>query len=101
MTEHDRSYKQIFSHASVIEYMLSGFIHEDWATQIDYGTLEKANGSYIAEDLRERLDDVVWRVKFNDQWLYVYLLIEFQSRVYAWMGLRMLVYVCLLYQDRT
>ena len=99
MSRHDGSYKQIFSHASVIEDLLRGFIHEDWATEVDYGTLEKVNGSYVSEDLRERSDDVVWRVKFKDQWLYVYLLIEFQSRVDAWMALRMLVYVGLLYQD--
>lgn len=97
--EHDSAYKQIFSHASVIEDLLRGFIHEDWATEVDYGTLEKVNGSYVAEDLRERVEDVVWRVKFKGQWLYVYLLIEFQSRVDAWMALRMLVYVGLLYQD--
>ncbi|MGI9211326.1 MAG: Rpn family recombination-promoting nuclease/putative transposase, partial [Methylococcaceae bacterium] len=94
-------YKQIFSHPKVIEDLLRGFIHEDWAEQLDYSTLEKVNGSYVSEDLKDRSDDVVWRVKpkEGDQWLYLYLLIEFQSRIDRWMALRIMVYVGLLYQD--
>ena len=85
--EHDGSYKQIFSHPKVIEDLLRGFIHEDWAEQLDYFTLEKVNGSYVSEDLKDRSDDVVWRIKpkEGDQWLYLYLLIEFQSRIDRWM----------------
>ena len=56
-------------------------------------------GSYITEDLRERADDIVWRVKVQGDWVYLYLLIEFQSRVDKYMALRMMVYVGLLYQD--
>jgi hypothetical protein len=33
------------------------------------------------------------------EWVYLYLLIEFQSRVDKYMALRMMVYVGLLYQD--
>ena len=44
-------------------------------------------------------DDVVWRVKADERWVYLYLLIEFQSRIDRFMALRMLVYVGLLYQD--
>jgi predicted transposase/invertase (TIGR01784 family) len=99
MTNHDGSYKNIFSHPEIIADLLSGFVHEDWVAQIDYSTLEKVSGSYIADDLRDRADDIVWRVKRNDDWLYVYLLIEFQSRVDPWMALRIMVYTGLLYQD--
>ena len=35
----------------------------------------------------------------QDQWLYVYLLIEFQSTVDRFMAVRLLTYVGLLYQD--
>ncbi|MDY0073346.1 MAG: Rpn family recombination-promoting nuclease/putative transposase [Thauera sp.] len=49
-------------------------------------------------------DDIIWRVRLNlpdrqQEWLYLYLLIEFQSRDEPWMALRVLTYVCLLYQD--
>ncbi len=96
---HDSSYKLLFSHARMIEDLLKGFVHEKWVAQLDFSSLEKVNGSYVSDNLRDREDDVVWRVKFRDQWLYVYLLLEFQSTVDAWMALRMLTYVGLLYQD--
>ena len=46
-----------------------------------YQTLEKVNGSYVTDDLRDRADDIIWRVKRQDDWLYIKLLIEFQSQV--------------------
>lgn len=39
------------------------------------------------------------RVRFRDEWLYVYLLIEFQSSVDPFMAVRVLTYLGLLYQD--
>jgi predicted transposase/invertase (TIGR01784 family) len=101
MTEHDGSYKHIFSHPEVVTDLLRGFVHEDWVEQIDYATLEKVNGSYIADDLRGREDDIIWRVRHQNGWLYIYLLIEFQSRVDPHMALRVMVYTGLLYQDLT
>ena len=50
-------------------------------------------------DLRQRHGDLVWRVRFRDeQWLYLVLLLEFQSNVDRSMAVRMLTYTGLLYQ---
>lgn len=99
MVDHDHSYKQLFSHPRMVADLLTGFVDQDWIKSLDLDTLEKLNNSYISDDLRERADDVVWRVKFQDQWLYVYLLIEFQSTVDPFMAVRLLTYTGLLYQD--
>jgi hypothetical protein len=99
MPEHDGSYKHIFSHPEVVADLLRGFVHEDWVEQIDYATLEKVSGSYVADDLRDRADDIIWRVRREKDWLYLYLLIEFQSRIDSHMALRIMVYTGLLYQD--
>jgi Putative transposase, YhgA-like len=61
--------------------------------------LNKVSSSYIADDLRSREDDVIWRVRWGQDWLYVYLLLEFQSTVDRFMAVRILSYVGLLYQD--
>lgn len=79
--------------------LLRGFVHEDWVKDVDFATLERAGGGYVADDLRERLDDIVWRVRLGSEWLYVYLLIEFQSSVDPFMAVRVLAYLGLLYQD--
>ncbi|MEO5364856.1 MAG: Rpn family recombination-promoting nuclease/putative transposase [Magnetococcus sp. WYHC-3] len=96
---HDSSYKQLFSHAEMIRDLLQGFVDEAWVAQVDFASLEKVNGSYIADDLREREDDVIWRVRWGREWLYVYLLLEFQSSQDWSMSVRMTAYVMLLYQD--
>ena len=49
--------------------------------------------------MRQRHGDLVWRLRFGDErWLYVVLLLEFQSAVDRSMAVRMLTYTALLYQ---
>ncbi len=99
MAEHDHAYKLLFSHAEMVRDLLEGFVKEGWLSQLDYASLEKVAGSYVSDDLRERSDDVVWRVRWGEDWIYVYLLLEFQSTVEAYMAVRILTYIALLYQD--
>jgi predicted transposase YdaD len=74
---HDNSYKLLFSHARMVEDLMRGFVREAWVEHLDFSTLEKINTSYVSDDLRDREDDIVWRVRWKNQWLYVYLLLEF------------------------
>jgi hypothetical protein len=97
--EDDASYKLLFSAPEVVRDLVLGFIPDEWLHSLDYTTLEKVPGSYVTDDLRHRADDVIWRVKAEGEWVYLYLLIEFQSRVDPWMAVRMMTYVGLLYQD--
>lgn len=97
--DHDHSYKLLFSHPEMVADLIRGFVREDWVQQLDFTSLEKVSGSYVADDLREREDDVIWRVRWGQEWLYVYLLLEFQSTVDRYMAVRILTYLGLLYQD--
>jgi predicted transposase YdaD len=99
MADHDRTYKLLFSHAPMVRDLLTGFVRGDWLEQLDFGSLEKIGGTYVSDDLRERADDVVWRVRWGEKWVYIYLLLEFQSTVERYMAVRILAYVALLYQD--
>jgi hypothetical protein len=82
-----------------VEDLLTGFVAQDWVDAVDLATLDKCSGSYVSDDLRDRQDDLVWRVRRGDEVAYVYLLLEFQSSADPWMALRVMVYVGLLYQD--
>jgi predicted transposase/invertase (TIGR01784 family) len=99
MPAHDNAYKNIFSHPQVVADLLTGFVAQEWVHAVDLTTLDKCNGSYVSDDLRDRQDDLVWRVRRGDEVAYVYLLLEFQSSADVWMALRVMVYVGLLYQD--
>lgn len=76
---HDASYKHLFSSPKVVRHLVEGFIPDEEIKRLDFSTLERMNASYVSEDLRERADDVVWRVRTEEDWLYLYFLIEFQS----------------------
>ncbi|MDO4230851.1 MAG: Rpn family recombination-promoting nuclease/putative transposase [Lautropia sp.] len=95
----DASYKLLFSSPELVRDLVLGFIPDEWLHSLDYSTLEKVPGSYVTDDLRHRADDVVWRVRTGEDWVYLYLLIEFQSKPDRWMAVRMMTYLGLLYQD--
>lgn len=100
MADHDHAYKLLFSHAPLVTDLLQGFVAEEWVKQADFSTLERVGDGYVSDDLRERESDVVWRLRWGrESWIYVYLLLEFQSTVDPSMAMRVLAYVSLLYQD--
>lgn len=100
MAPHDNAYKLIFSHADMVRDLLQGFVPEDWVKRLNFNTLEKVDGQYVSEDLLTRSNDVVWRLRLNDgEWIYLYVLLEFQSRNDHWMALRLMTYIGLLYQN--
>ncbi len=97
--DHDHSYKHLFSNPEIVIDLLKGFVHQPWVNELDFSTLERPKDIFITDDLRERIDDVIWRVKHKNRWVYIYLLIEFQSTVDPFMAVRVPLYTLLLYQD--
>jgi len=96
---HDSGYKLLYSHVAMVRDLLRQVVPGAWIDQLDLGSLEKCSGSYVSDDLRDRSDDLIWRVRWGPDWLYLYLLLEFQSTIDAWMAVRIQTYVGLLYQD--
>lgn len=97
---HDSAYKQFFSNPEMVESLLRDFVPADFVADLDFSTLERCSGSYVTDDLRERHDDIVWRVGWKKgSWCYVALLLEFQSTPDHWMALRTLSYTSLLLLD--
>ena len=99
MIAHDSGYKRLFSHPEMIRDLLIGFVCELWIAELDFTTLEKYPGEVIDDRLRPRRNDVIWRLRCGPDWLYVYLLLEFQSGVHPFMAARLSTYLDLLYQD--
>ena len=97
--QHQNSYKLIYSHQDPVRDLLTGFGEGALVQQLDMDTLEWVNTSLVTDDLRDREDDIIWRVRWKETWLYVFILLEFQSTVDPFMAVRILVYVGLLWQD--
>ncbi len=83
--------------------LLQNYLKVSWAGEVEFSTLEKVNASYVTRREKQRHDDLVWRMRFREarggQWLYLYLLLEFQSTVDRFMVVRLLSYIGLLYED--
>ncbi len=100
MNKHDESYKKFFSHRQMVQDLLCGFIDAPWVKQLNFSTLEKVNNEYITDKkLKKRANDVVWKIRCKDQWLYIYILLEFQSKPDPSMALRIMTYLGLLYLE--
>lgn len=101
-SEHDRGYKLLFSHRFLVEALIRGFLPAEWSDHLDFTTLEKVGGSGITDDLRERHDDVIWRLCWKDSGgrrFWVYLILELQSKPDRYMAVRLLTYSGLLLQE--
>jgi len=99
LADHDHSYKQLFSHAALVRDLLLGFVHAPWVAELDLSSLEKTADSYVGDDLCEREDDAIWRVRFQESSIYVYILMEFQSTVDRFMAVRVLTYIGMMCQE--
>ncbi len=61
--------------------LIRGFVREDWVEGLDFDTLERVSEIGVSQDLREREDDIIWRLRLTDnrpdqeseRWLYVLL----------------------------
>ena len=95
----DAAYKRLFSRPGMVRDLLRGFAARDWSGALDFASLTPLPASYVSRDLRQRHGDLVWRVRFGgERWLYLVLLLEFQSGVDRAMAVRMLTCSGLLYQ---
>jgi len=61
--------------------------------------LEKQPTERVGDRGQQRRGDAVWRVRFRNGWLYLLVILEFQSFNDHRMALRNLEYTALLYQE--
>ena len=79
--------------------LLRAVAQGDWIGDVDLDTLEKLPAEHVGDRGQQRRGDAVWRVRFHDGWLYLLVLLEFQSGQDARMALRNLEYTALLYRE--
>lgn len=98
-TIHDSGYKFLFSNRTIFRQLMESFVDQPWVQQLDFARAERVDKSFVDEEYQERESDLIYRVPFGDDAVYVYVLLEFQSTVDPLMALRMLNYVVNFYMD--
>ena len=99
MTESDSLYHRLFSHPLMVEGLVREFVPEAMAIGLDFARMERVNAKFHGRRDKRREGDVIWRLPTKDGTdIYLYILLEFQSRISRWMAVRMQVYTGLLWQ---
>ena len=97
--KHDETYKLIFSQRAAVEELIRHFVGTGLADELDFDTLEPLPTDHITGGLVQRRSDLLCKVRFRDGWLYLLILLEFQSKSDPFMALRILTYTCLTYEE--
>ena len=99
---HDATYKLLFSHHRMVADLLRGFLPVGASPGFDFDTLEPLPASHVGRGLARREGDLMWRLRAraapDDGWVYVLVLLEFQSGVDRRMALRVLTYTGLAWE---
>lgn len=98
-TIHDSGYKKLFSNKVIFRQLLETFVKEDWVKELDFDTCETIDKTFISYHYVETESDIIYKIKWQGKEAYVFILIEFQSRVERFMALRILNYISSFYMD--
>ena len=101
MADQANGYKLVFEFPRAMRDLVTGYLHDPWVNDVDWTTLELAPGDFVSGDLRERTNDLLWRIRCKGQnrWVYIYVLLEFQGSVQWYMAVRVASYEMLLYEQ--
>ena len=108
--KHDAAYKSFFAQRRTVADTLRALhvatgittedprerdpeLGDDLGRRLDFATLERVPASFVTEHLGRRHADMVWRIRtFDETWLHLLVLFEFQSTVDRRMAFRMMNY---------
>ena len=96
---HDENYKRLFASKLMVEHLLRACLPDDLLAAADFSELGELSTEYVSDELLKRHGDTVWRLRLGEHWVYLLILLEFQSEDDPWMALRIHTYTGLLYQE--
>lgn len=93
----DSAYKYLFSNKRIFHQLITQFVDLGIAKKISLDSIQQVDRSFIADDLKKRESDLIYQVNLQGQELYIYILVEFQSKPDKTIPIRMLLYILHLY----
>jgi predicted transposase/invertase (TIGR01784 family) len=85
----------------MIRDLLRDIVGGEWVERVDLDSGERVDATFVSPKHESRESDVIWRFRRKDGGdpVYVYILLEFQSRPDPSMPVRLMGYVSLFYQS--
>ncbi|MEM7354753.1 MAG: Rpn family recombination-promoting nuclease/putative transposase [Acidobacteriota bacterium] len=101
MGRYDSGYKLLFSYPYLVECLIRGFVPGAWLERLDFSSLEAVREAHPRDEVGIRYDDMIWRLRWraSGEWIYLYLMLKFQSRDEPFMAVRVLDYDSGLYRQ--
>jgi len=94
---YDKILKNFFSIKYIMELFIKNFLKEKWTKNLDLNTLELLPNDFISKGLDNYYSDLIYKVNYKDEEIYIVILIEFQSTINKFMPLRILNYITSFY----
>ena len=100
----DPIYRVMYSFPEMVEDLLRSVFPAEALAEAELDSLRQLPSSYVGRHFQKREGDAVWRAPLRvggerGRWLYVLVLLEFQSTDDETMALRVLEYTALLYGE--
>ena len=92
-TPHDAFFRESFGRREIAVDFLRQQPPAEALAEVDLGTLEICKDTYVSADLRSTYSDLVYRVRYRDRELVIYLLFEHKSSPEHWTLLQLLRYI--------
>jgi predicted transposase/invertase (TIGR01784 family) len=97
---HDAFFKQLFARPNVARDFIVNYLPHKLTALLDVNSLEVVEGSFVDDDLREHLSDLVFRVGLQRGGAaFIYLLFEHKSEADRWVAWQVLRYVMRLWEN--
>ncbi|TKI01914.1 Rpn family recombination-promoting nuclease/putative transposase [Martelella alba] len=98
-TPHDALFRKFLGDVGVAQEFLQRHLPEDLRRRCDFATLISHSGSFVEDNLRTRISDMLYSLRTDTGTGYIYCLIEHQSRPDKLMGFRLMRYALMVMQQ--
>lgn len=89
----------MFKNKGIFRQLLENFVTQDWVRELDFSACETIDKSFIAENYKESISDIIHKIKLRQSDLFIVILTEFKSTVERFTCLNMTHYVASFYKD--
>ena len=90
---HDRGYKKILKNRRIFLHTLRKYTDFSWAADICEEDIEYEDKEYVTDKFSTYESDLICRIRHGEQEIYLFILMELQSKVDFSMPFRLLVYM--------
>ena len=99
LNPHDHFFRSMMKNQKVVREFFVTHLPDNIKNIVDLDKLQLDHTSYVSEDLREQISDLLFKTAFNGSSGYIYILVEHQSKPEKFMPFRMLKYMMAIMDD--